>query len=171
MKIYIASDHAGFKLKEELVPFVKGLDFRHEVFDLGPVEYNENDDYPDFIAPVAEAVASGEGLEPVERRMGIIIGGSGQGEAMTANRFKGVRAAVFYGEHMPIQYIDMTMKESHDPYEIVKLSRAHNDANILSIGARFVSSAESKMAVKLFLETSFTGEERHLRRIKKIEVK
>lgn len=163
MKIYIASDHAGFNLKEEMIPFVKSLDFRHEVFDLGPTKYDENDDYPDFIAPVAKAIA-----EDSEAR-GIIIGGSGQGEAMTANRFKGVRAAVFYGEQQPIQYIDMTMKESQDPYEIVKLSRAHNDANILSIGARFASSTESKMAVKLFLETSFTGEERHLRRIKKID--
>ena len=163
MKIYIASDHAGFNLKEEIIPFVKSLDFRHEVFDLGPANYDENDDYPDFIAPVAKAISG----DPEAR--GIIIGGSGQGEAMTANRFNGVRAAVFYGEHVPIQYIDMTMKESQDPYEIVKLSRAHNDANILSIGARFVSSAESKMAIKLFLETSFTGEERHLRRIKKID--
>ena len=139
------------------------MDFRHEVEDLGPFKLDENDDYPDFIQPLAKRVASEAGS------IGVIIGGSGQGEAMTANRTKGARAAVFYGEHTPIQYIDMTLRESKDPYELVKLARAHNDANILSVGARFASSAEAKMAVQLFLETKFTHEERHLRRIKKID--
>ena len=163
MKIYLASDHAGFQLKQELIPFIKNLDFRHEVEDLGPLKFDENDDYPDFMAPLAKKIQA----EPAAR--GIIIGGSGEGEAMTANRFKGVRAAVFYGEHTPIQYVDMTSRPSKDPYEIVKLARLHNDANILSIGARFATSAESKMAVQLFLETKFTNEERHVRRIKKID--
>jgi len=163
MKIYLASDHAGFELKKKLIEFIKNLDFRHEVEDLGPFKLDENDDYPDFIQPLAKRVASEAGS------IGVIIGGSGQGEAMTANRTKGARAAVFYGEHTPIQYIDMTLRESKDPYELVKLARAHNDANILSVGARFASSAEAKMAVQLFLETKFTNEERHLRRIKKID--
>ena len=163
MKIYLASDHAGFELIKKLIEFIKNLDFRHEVEDLGPFKLDENDDYPDFIQPLAKRVASEAGS------IGVIIGGSGQGEAMTANRTKGARAAVFYGEHTPIQYIDMTLRESKDPYELVKLARAHNDANILSVGARFASSAEAKMAVQLFLETKFTNEERHLRRIKKID--
>jgi ribose 5-phosphate isomerase B len=163
MKIYLASDHAGFELKKDLIEFIKGLDFKNEVVDLGPDKFDKNDDYPDYMAPLAKKIQA----EPEAR--GVIIGGSGEGEAMVANRFKGVRAAVFYGEVRPIQYIDMTMKESQDLYEVVKLARAHNDANILSIGARFASSAEAKMAVQLFLENKFTGEERHLRRIKKID--
>ena len=163
MKIYLASDHAGLSLKQELIPFIKNLDFRHEVEDLGPFKFDENDDYPDFMIPVAKKIQG----EPEAR--GFIIGGSGEGEAMTVNRFKSVRAAVFYGEHTPIQYIDMTMRPSKDPYEIVKLSRAHNDANILSIGARFATSPEAKMAAQLFIETKFSDEERHLRRIKKMD--
>jgi ribose 5-phosphate isomerase B len=163
MKFYIASDHAGLELKKELIPFIKNMDFRYEVEDMGPFKFDENDDYPDFMAPLAKKIQA----EPAS--LGIIIGGSGEGEAMVANRFKGVRAAVFYGEAKPIQYIDMTMKASQDPYEIVKLARAHNNANILSIGARFASSAESKMAVQLFIDTKFTNEERHTRRIKKID--
>jgi len=164
MKIFIGGDHAGFKLKQELLPFIKGLDFRYEIEDFGPFEFDENDDYPDFVKKVAQGVSKNKGS------LGIVIGGSGQGEAICANRFSGVRASVFYGEQQPLQYIDMTLKESIDPYEIVKLSREHNDANILSIGARFASSEESKMAVKLFLETKFSNEERHIRRIKKIEL-
>lgn len=163
MKIYLASDHAGFQLKTELIDYIKKMNFQYEVVDMGPAKFDENDDYPDFIAPLAKQVAGEAGS------IGVIIGGSGQGEAMTANRTRGARAAVFYGEVRPIQYIDMTKKESKDPYEVVKLARAHNDANILSIGARFASSTEAKMAVQLFLETKFTGEERHARRIKKID--
>ena len=163
MKIYLASDHAGFELKKDLIEFIKKMDFRYEVEDLGSFKLDMDDDYPDFIAPLAQKVANDSGS------FGVIIGGSGQGEAMTANRFKGARAAVFYGEQRPIQYIDMTMKESQDPYEVVKLARAHNNANILSIGARFASKAEAKMAVQLFLETKFTNEDRHMRRIKKID--
>lgn len=163
MKIYLASDHAGLELKKELIEFIKKLDFRHEIEDMGPFKFDEDDDYPDFMAPLAKKIQA----EPEAH--GIIIGGSGQGEAMTVNRFRGIRAAVFYGEHTPIQYIDMTLRESKDPYEIVKLARAHNNANILSIGARFASSAESKMAIQLFIETKFTNEERHIRRISKID--
>ncbi len=163
MKIYIASDHAGFKLKRELIDFIKKLDFRNEIIDLGPFAYDENDDYSDTVVPVAKAIQN------ESESFGVVIGGSGEGEAMVVNRFKGVRASVFYGEHTPIQYVDMTLRESTDPYEIVKLSRLHNDANVLSIGARFASEAEAKMAVQLFLETKFSGEERHLRRINKID--
>jgi ribose 5-phosphate isomerase B len=145
MKIYIGTDHAGYELKQKLVPFIQSLG--HEMVDFGADEYNESDDYPDFIAPVAKAVS-----EDASAR-GIILGGSGQGEAMAANRFPNVRAAVYYGGTL----------------DIVRLSREHNDANILSLGARFLSEDEAKAAVELWLNTPFSGEERHVRRIEKID--
>lgn len=146
MQVYIASDHAGFKLKEKIKNELGELGF--EVKDFGPFVFDKNDDYPDFVRLVAEAVAN----DP-ENGRGIILGASGQGEAMVANRFSGVRAAVFCGDNL----------------EIIKLSREHNDANILSLGARFLSEEEAKTAVKLWLETPFSGEERHTRRIGKID--
>src|SRR3989344_464979 len=145
MKIYIGTDHAGFELKEALVPFLKELG--HEVEDMGARSFEALDDYPDFIRPVAEAVA----LNPESR--GIILGGSGQGEAMCANRVPGVRAAVYYG----------------GPFDIVVLSREHNDANILSLGARFVDEDEAREAVRLWLETPFSSDEKHARRIGEID--
>lgn len=145
-KIVFASDHAGFYLKEKLISFVENLGF--EVYDFGAKEYNKLDDYPDFISLAAEAVSK----DP-ENTKGIILGASGQGEAMVANRHSHVRAAVYYGGQK----------------EILSLSREHNDANILSLGARFLNKEEAKRAVQTWLETSFTGEERHLRRIKKID--
>lgn len=147
MKIYIGTDHAGFELKQKLVPFLQSLG--HEAVDFGAHEYNENDDYPDFIAPVAKEVSA----DPATH--GIILGGSGQGEAIVANKFPYVRAAVYYGGTL----------------DIVRLSREHNDANILSLGARFLTEEEAKSAVELWLNTSFSGEERHARRIEKIENK
>ena len=150
-------------MKKELIPFINNLDFRHEVEDLGPFNFDKADDYPDFMAPLAKKI------QAEKQSIGIIIGGSGEGEAMVVNRFKGVRATVFYGEHTPVQYVDMTMRPSKDPYEIVRLGRMHNDANIISIGARFATSAEAKMAVQLFIETKFSGDERHVRRINKID--
>ena len=146
MKIYIGADHAGYELKNKLVLWLK--EQGHEMTDFGAHEFNPTDDYPDFIEPVARAIAS----DP-ERSRGIILGGSGQGEAMDANRFPGVRAAEFYGGDL----------------NIVKIAREHNDANILSLGTRFVSEEEAKKAVELFLNTLFSGDERHIRRIKKID--
>ena len=146
MKIYLASDHAGFELKEALKKYLTELGYGGE--DKGAYSLNSEDDYPDFIRPVVEAVAA----DP-EHVRGIVLGGSGQGEAMIANRYKGVRAAVYYGGQL----------------EIVKLSREHNDANILSLGARFISEYEAKEAVKLWLETPFLGEVRHMRRIEKLD--
>ena len=145
MKIYIGSDHAGLELKSKLIEFLKSLG--HEVEDKGAFSPEPNDDYPDFIKPVAQAVAN----EPESR--GIVIGKSGQGEAMCANRFKNVRAAVYYGGSI----------------EIVRLSREHNDANILSLGARFIEANEALETVKLWLETPFSGDERHVRRITKLD--
>lgn len=146
MKIFLGSDHAGFLYKEKIKKYLEGLG--EEVFDKGPSECNKDDDYPDFIAPVAREVSN----DPKGSR-GIILGGSGQGEAMVANRFKNVRAAVFYG----------------GGDEIIKLSREHNNANILSLGARFLSEEEALAAVQLWLKTSFSKEERHERRIEKID--
>lgn len=146
MKIFIGSDHAGFKLKEKLISFLIGEG--HEVVDKGAFKLEEGDDYPEFISKVAEEVSK----DPVNSR-GIVLGGSGEGEAMVANRYKGVRAAEYYG----------------GPLEIVKLSREHNDANVLSLGARFISEEEARAAVKIWLSTRFSGDERHVRRVKEID--
>ena len=162
MKIYIGSDHAGYELKEKLTNYLIGLNY--EVADKGAFSFDANDDYPDFIKPVAEAVA-----ENVESR-GIIIGGSGFGEAMCANRVKGARALVFYGPMLAKSSVDVSGRESNDPYELVRLSRMHNDSNIISLGVRFISEEEAKEAIKIFLETKFSGDERHIRRIKKLDL-
>lgn len=154
MRILFASDHAGFALKEILVTYVRGLGYT--VQDFGASSYKEDDDYPDYVAQAAELVSN----NPEELRA-IVLGGSGQGEAMMANRFPHVRAAVFYGDKKPIG--------GHDVPDIVSLSREHNDANILSLGARFLSLEEAQAAIKKWLETPFLGDERHARRIKKIE--
>lgn len=145
--IYLGTDHAGFKAKEVLKIYLNELGY--EVKDMGNLVYDENDDYPDFIRQVADAVA-----ENPEQNKGIILGGSGQGEAIVANRIKGIRATVVYSFNE----------------EIVRLSREHNNANVLSLGARFLSDDEAKKIVKLWLETEFTGEERHKRRISKIDL-
>jgi len=150
MKIFIGSDHAGFELKGKLIPFLKELG--HEVEDKGAFELNKEDDYPDFVRPVASAVAS----DP-ERSRGIVLGGSGQGEAMAANRIKGVRAVEYYAP-------------SRRDVSIIKDSRGHNDSNVLSLGARFLSEDEAKSAVKDWLETPFSGDERHVRRIAKLDI-
>lgn len=144
MKIYIASDHAGFELKAKLIQF---LQLRHiEVEDMGPAAYDEQDDYPDTIAPLAKKVAADKDS------LGIAIGGSGQGEAIVCNRLPGVRAAVYYGGDV----------------SVVPLTRRHNNANVLSLGSRFVTEEEAREATELFLETQFSGEERHIRRITKL---
>ena len=162
MKIFIGTDHAGFELKEKLKTYLTELELGYEVVDKGAFSFDKDDDYPDFIRPVAEAVASTNGS------FGIILGGSGQGEAMTANRVPGVRAAVFYGEAIAQGVVDANGKKSNDSYEIVKLARMHNDANVLSLSSRFLSEDQAKFAVELFLRTKFSGDERHIRRIKKL---
>ena len=144
MIIHIATDHAGLELKEKVKSYLSKLDY--EVVDHGAYEYDALDDYPDFIFPCAEAVSN----DPKSK--GIILGGSGQGEAMAANRVKGVRAAVFY----------------NGPDEIIKLSRQHNDANILSLGARFMSDQEMYKIIELWLSTDFESG-RHKRRIEKLD--
>ncbi len=146
MKIYFASDHAGFEMKKSLLEFVKEIGF--EVEDCGAYEMNSEDDYPEFIKKAAKAVS-----EATDGSRAIVLGGSGQGEDMVADKFPNVRSAEYYGGNL----------------EIIKLSREHNDANVLSLGARFLSLDEAKEAVKLWLETSFSDEERHKRRIDQIE--
>lgn len=158
--IYIASDHAGFELKEKLKIYLSGLGY--EVLDKGAFSFDKDDDYPDFIKPVAEAVAKDR------QSRGIILGGSGQGEAICANRVHGARAAVFYGPILAHGAIDVSGKTSDDRFEIVKLSRVHNNANILSIGFRFASEEDIKKAIKIWLETEFLNKERHIRRLEKI---
>ena len=143
--IYLASDHAGFELKEKLKKYLQE-ELGQETHDMGAFAIDNNDDYPDFIIPTAQKVA-----EDPERNRGIISGGSGQGEAIAANKVKGIRAAVYYGGSM----------------ELVERSRSHNNTNILSLGARFISDKEAKDAVKIWLETEFEGG-RHERRINKI---
>lgn len=146
MKIYIATDHAGYDMKEAIASYVE-KELGYTVADMGAHQNDPDDDYPDFIMLAAQEVSH----DPTGSR-GIVLGGSGQGEAIVANRYPKVRCAVYYG----------------GPLEIVKLSREHNNANILSLGSRFMSLDEAKAAVKLWLETSFTEEDRHVRRLKKV---
>lgn len=164
MKIYIGTDHTGYEIKEKLKIYLNELGLSYEVIDKGAFKHDADDDYPDFIRPVAEAVASDEGSR------GIILGGSGQGEAMCANRVRGARAVVFYGEAVAQGAVDVEGRKSSDPFEIIKLAREHNDANIISLGARFLSEDQAKFAVELFLKTKFSAEDRHIRRIKKLDI-
>ncbi len=145
MTIFIASDHAGFELKKSLAAWLLGQG--HEVEDCGPERLEPQDDYPDYIAPMAQKVAQNKDS------FGIAIGGSGEGEAMSANRIEGVRAAEYYGGDI----------------EVVRLSRQHNDANVLSLGARLITGEEAVAAVSLFLATPFSGDARHTRRIDKLD--
>lgn len=143
--VYLAADHAGFELKEKVKKYLQDLGY--EVKDFGAYSFDKDDDYPDFISKAAEAVSKDR------ESKAIILGGSGQGEAMVANKFPNVRAAVYYG----------------GVGGIPSLTRQHNDSNILSLGARFLNEQDALKAVKLFLDTPFTNEERHLRRIEKIK--
>lgn len=141
MKIAIGSDHAGYQYKEEIKHFLSGLG--HEVTDFG-TDSTESCDYPVFIRPVAEAIARGD----VER--GIVLGGSGNGEAMMANRIRGVRCGLCWNE------------------ESATLTRKHNDANCLSLGERMMPLEIALKIVKIFLETPFEGG-RHVRRIEMLD--
>lgn len=161
MKIALASDHTGFEQLAQIQKFLESLG--HECLNFGPKKLNTEDDYPDFITPAAQAIASGQ------CQRGIVMGGSGQGEAMVANRIAGVRCAVFYGPAVPRRAVDEEGRSSHDPYEIVRLSRLHNDANILSLAARFVSPEEMKQVIKMWLVTPFSNDPRHERRIAKLD--
>lgn len=142
--IYIGTDHAGFEYKEAIKEALEADGYTVE--DKGNLKYEELDDYPDFIYPVAEAVA-----EDPDNRVGIVLGGSGQGEAMVANKVKGIRAAIGFSEF------------------VVKATREHNNSNVLSLGQRTISKEEAIKFVKLFLDTPYSEAERHTRRIDKIK--
>ena len=144
MIIALGTDHAGFDLKEVVKKFLE--DNGYKVKDFGAYEYDSADDYPDFINPTAKFVSKNNNA------MGIIFGGSGQGEAMAANRYKGVRAVVFYD----------------GPDKIVSLSRQHNNANILSLGSRFIEPEHAINVIKLWISTAFEGG-RHQKRIDKLD--
>ncbi|HSW87535.1 MAG TPA: RpiB/LacA/LacB family sugar-phosphate isomerase [Candidatus Saccharimonadales bacterium] len=142
MKIYLGSDHAGFELKEEMKAYLQ--DHNYEVEDCGALTFDQTDDYPDLIVIAAQKVAQTPGSK------GVVFGKSGAGEAIVANKVNGIRAFLGFSE------------------DNVLLAREHNDANILSLGSAFVTPDLGKKLVQLFLDTPFTAEERHKRRIEKI---
>lgn len=141
-QIYISGDHAGFKLKEKLKLWLEKKGFK--IKDFGPEKYNKDDDYPDFVIPMARAVVK-------DKVRGLIIAGSGQGENIAVNKIKGIKCALYHGGSQ----------------RIVKTGRAHDDANVLSFGSRFVTESEAKRAIDIFLNTKFDGG-RHRRRLVKI---
>lgn len=143
MTIHFAADHAGYELKNILCAYVRD-ELGYAVIDHGAHTYDVKDDYPAIIRTAAEAVIAED-----EGALGIVLGGSGQGEAIAANKVSGIRAALYYG----------------GDERILTLSREHNDANILSLGARFLTEDTAKHAVALWLQTPFSAEERHVRRI------
>ena len=142
MRIHIGSDHAGLELKAELVKHL--TDNGHDVTDHGPHEYDALDDYPDFCIPAAEAVAK----DPSS--LGIVLGGSGNGEQMAANKVKGIRAALAWS------------------IETAKLARDHNNANVIAVGGRMHEISIVKEIIDTFIASPFSNDERHVRRIKKI---
>jgi ribose 5-phosphate isomerase B len=139
MRVYIASDHAGFELKSALVPHLR--DSGHDVVDVGASSFDPEDDYPAYCLDAAARVIADPGSR------GIVIGGSGNGEQIAANKVKGIRAALAY------------------TVETAELSRAHNDAQVVSIGGRMNTVEEAKAIVDTFLTTAFSEGERHARRI------
>lgn len=160
MKIFLGTDHAGFELKEKVKEFLEKENY--EVVDCGAHEFDRNDDYPDFVGAAAQEVAQTEGS------MGIVFGGSGQGEAMVANKVKGVRCALFYTPAVPPHATDVSGSSSTDPFEMLKLTRMHNNSNVLSLGARFLTEEDALKAIDIFLTSPYNKEERHQRRIDKI---
>jgi ribose 5-phosphate isomerase B len=139
MRVFLGTDHAGFELKEHLVSWLKANG--HEPVDCGAFAYDAVDDYPPFVLRAAQRTAAEPGT------LGIVIGGSGNGEAIAANKVKGVRAALVWNE------------------DTATLAREHNDANVISLGARQHDADTATRFVELFLTTPYSGEERHTRRI------
>ena len=142
MRIHIGSDHAGLELKAELIKHL--TENGHDVTDHGPHQYDALDDYPDFCIPAAEAVAK----DPSS--LGIVLGGSGNGEQIAANKVKGIRAALAWS------------------IETAKLARDHNNANVIAVGGRMHEISLVKEIIDTFIASPFSHDERHLRRIKKI---
>ena len=147
MKVYFASDHAGFELKNKLLVYVRD-ELGYQVEDCGADKFDPEDDYNKPVQRAAKTVSA-----TPDTTRAVILGGSGQGEAMQANRYPKVRAAVYYGGEE----------------EIVTLAREHNDANIISLGARFVDEGEAKAVVKLWLDTPISQDQKYRRRIDKMD--
>jgi ribose 5-phosphate isomerase B len=143
MRVHLGSDHAGLELKEQLLNWL--ADHGYEAVDHGPFVYDALDDYPVFCLRAAEAVAADQAAG--EEALGVVIGGSGNGEQMAANKVIGVRSALVWSE------------------ETAVLAREHNDANVVSVGGRMHTLAEMTRFIGVFLRTDFTGEARHVRRI------
>lgn len=139
MRVHIGGDHAAYDLQQDLIAFLQ--EEGHEVTNHGPFELDPVDDYPVFVLRAAEAVVADPGSR------GVVLGGSGNGEQMAANKVAGVRAALCYND------------------ELAQLARAHNDAQVISIGGRMSSVEEARSMLRIFLDTPFSGEERHQRRI------
>ncbi|HEX2314919.1 MAG TPA: ribose-5-phosphate isomerase [Thermomonospora sp.] len=139
MRVFLGSDHAGFELKQHLIGWLSANG--HEPVDCGPEVYDAVDDYPPFVLRAAERTAAEPGT------FGIVLGGSGNGEAIAANKVAGIRAALVWSD------------------DIAVLAREHNDANVISIGARQHDKDVATRFVELFLTTPYSGEERHTRRI------
>lgn len=139
MRVYIAADHAGYELKNHLDSWLK--EHGHEVIDCGAFVYDAADDYPPFVLRAAEGVAGDPGS------LGVVIGGSGNGEQIAANKVRGIRAALAWSE------------------ETARLAREHNNANVISLGARMHTLEEATRFVEVFLTTPFSGDQRHSRRI------
>jgi len=142
MRIHIGSDHAGLDFKNELITHL--VMNGHDVTDHGPYEYDALDDYPDFCIPAAEAVAKDA------TSLGIVLGGSGNGEQIAANKVKGIRAALVWS------------------IETAKLAREHNNANVISVGGRMHEADFVKQLIDTFIATPYPGDERHARRIQKV---
>ena len=142
-RVHVAGDHAAFEMVGDLAAFLEAEG--HEVTDHGPHAYDAQDDYPVFVLRAAEAVAA----DP--EALGVVLGGSGNGEQMAANKVSGVRAALCYDE------------------ELAQLAREHNDARVISIGARMTDPEAARAMVRTFVGTPFSGEERHVRRLRMIE--
>lgn len=143
MRVYLGSDHAGYELKQHLARWLRGRG--DDVVDCGPAAYDPDDDYPPFILRTAGSVAADPGS------LGIVIGGSGNGEAIAANKVPGIRAALIWSD------------------ETARLAREHNNANVASIGARMHGTDEATRLVEVFLTTPYTGEDRHERRLQMIK--
>lgn len=154
--IYLATDHAGFELKEKIKSWLTEWEIDYE--DFGAFSMDPEDDYPDYVSLAAEAISK----DPESKA--IILGGSGQAEAIVANRHRGVRAIVYYGSANHSQ-----IDADGSSLDMITSTREHNNANVLSLGARFISEEDAKAAIKLWLDAPFSGAERHVRRLKKID--
>jgi ribose 5-phosphate isomerase B len=142
VRVYLGSDHAGFELKQRLVERLGELG--HDAVDCGPASFDPDDDYPPYVLLAAQRAASDPGS------VGIVLGGSGNGEAIAANKVRGVRCALAFSD------------------DTARLAREHNDANVLSLGARMYAEADAVRFVEVFLSTPFSGDARHVRRLAQV---